>query len=611
MSNALAVRCRNPGEFIASVVERHRGFPLPRSEDEKTYLVFIGEGEEGVLELIPGPDREFVESSVWRGDPGEAGEYEGDEGEGYPEVDREEDDETPLHQARIRRAPRRIQIRYIPHDEIADSLYREEGRNFDYNFEENESEANEGSALVQRGRLGFGESARAADEKGLNEVMGEELVEQLSRIPSKLSGRSDVTSDGEDERNFPVNGIDETRPDKLNQQFSQSRPLQEESDDRSDEILGEVEERYHSAVSNSRWDPDEAHHEQNIKPDKLIDGREGARFPMANKEFPQSPQLLAPALQEEPGLPVPNEITSKNLSPSSRPLEFEAIREFTEENDGNIKKKASNKATGDRGKESRRATPEERRSTELYGTEGREELRSAVNEVPPRRRSMLQVLEPGSPIHPQPDKISSLTTSSHSSVNLNKNRGGPIKPEEDDLAEADEDEALPYPATTLENLIATEHINIIYLEDLEALHGFLEAMLFSPAVSAPNPPLLAIWGLVGAHYQTEYFGGEGIGDTVARAVETAAKSGRLLVLGEGYIEVDYGDGENEVQEQCWMDVEVPILNTGSMVVGRTVGVGQILRRWCRFGEDLEDLEEGEGEGEGCDDAEAEGGRRRW
>lgn len=62
MANALAIRCRSPGEFIASVVERHRGFPLPESEDEKTYLVFIGLGdEEGILELIPGPDVEFVE----------------------------------------------------------------------------------------------------------------------------------------------------------------------------------------------------------------------------------------------------------------------------------------------------------------------------------------------------------------------------------------------------------------------------------------------------------------------------------------------------------------------------------------------------------------------
>lgn len=596
MSNALAVRCRNPGEFIASVVERHRRFPLPRSEDEKTYLIFIGESEEGILDLIPGPGGEFVDSSARRSDPGE---YGGEERERYPGVNKEEagEDVTSPRRVRARRVPRRIQIRYVPRDKGADNVYGKEGRYHNHNSEEDESEASEDNGPIegvspiifqmQQGRMGGG---RTANEGELNEITVKKLVEQPSRIPMKLPG-GDKMGDDRDERSFPINktGLDKLNTSQgLNQQFSQSRSLQKESEDRSDKILGEVEERHYSVVS-----------------DPQCHSREGGKFPTTNEEFPQSPQIPMHVLQGT-GPRVPNETPPTNLSTSPWPLESGAVGEPNEVTEDG----------GDGEEAPREATPERReKSTDLRGVEEHEEKCPAVNKIPPqapppRRQSILQVREPGSPTRPWSSEISPLTTPSNSSPNLNANEEDSIKPEEKHPTEADEDETLSYPATTLENLIATEHIDIIYLEDLKTLHGFLEATMFSPVVSALNPPLLAIWGLVGAHYQTEYFWGGGIGETVAQAVETAAKSGRLLVLGEGYIEVDYGNGENEVQEQCWMDVEIPIFDTGSMIVGRTVRVGQILRRWCRLEEDLEDSEDAEEGGEGehrGDNIGAEGG----
>lgn len=628
MSNALVVRCRNPSEFIASVVERHRGFPLPRSEDEKTYLVFVGlEDEEEILELIPSPGGESVESPGRQGDLEEAGKDEGgEEYLGVHEEEEEKDDEgevngTPPHQARAKWVPRRIQVRYVPQDESMDDVYDEERRYHDNDSEEDESEAHEnkrsfeGPPLRAVGGFGFGSAHAAGEEEEgreekANKITGEDLIERLSRLPLELSGGeggSEGIEADEGERDPPVDEKDEAEPDKLiagqefAEQFSQPRSHRGGGSGRSDKILGGAEERYHKVVHGSQRGPDEASQEQKIASDGLIDGGEGTRVPTANEVFSRSPQLHVPVLQEEPVSPVPDDILSTNSSPSSPLLGSGAVGvpgKTTKEEDsngGNGEPKEPNETTSD-GEKTRYEVTLERREefTGPHGAGVLKEIYHAVKKVSPQplplcRQSVLQVREPESPIRPRPDEISPLTTPSNSPPNLNANEDH-VKW---DLAEASEDETLPYPATTLENLIATEHVDIIYLEDLETLHGFLEAMLLSPEVSAPNPPLLALWGLVSAHYQTNYFGGEGIGETVAQAVEAAAKSGRLLVLGEGYIEVDYGDGKGEVQEQCWVDVEVPILNMGSMIVGRTVEVRRILKRWCRFGEDLEDSEDGE------------------
>lgn len=485
----------------------------------------------------------------------------------------------------------------MPQDEDADDTY-DNGEKYcnDNSDEEAETNADEwpvenSPPLLQmqrgsnegvrtRGNLGFKHltrGCRAADdgEEKLGEITGEGFVKQLSQLPpNPLHGSDNMGYEDGGALSGNTKDID--------------KPIA------SQEILGV--EKYHDVINDPRCDSNQTIEEQKIELDEIND-RESARFPAASEEFPQLPVFIS---QEKAGSPAPDETSCTNSSPSSPRLQFEVVGEPGEtdkEDGGSDEEKESNGFTSD-GKKPPCEPILERRKFEFHGVEEQQQRCHAVDKAFPQapslcRQSKLRVLEPGSPISPRPDEISPLTTPSGSSLNLNPNEGSFVQWEEGDLAEGDEDETPPYPAKTIQNLIATEHVKIVYLEDLEALHGFLEAMMFSRTVSTRNSPLLAIWGLVGAHYQTNYFGGEGIGETVARAVETAAKSGRLLVLGEGYILVDYGNGEDEMQEQCWVDLEVPILNMGSMVVGRTVEVRQILRRWCRFGEDLEGEEDEE------------------
>lgn len=509
----------------------------------------------------------------------------------------EKAEETPPLQIRTGKFPDGIQIRYVPQDEDADDTYDNEEKYCNDNSND-EAEANADEWPVEssppllqmqhgsnegvrtRGKLGFknltrGDHAADAGEEKLGEITGEGFVKQLSQLPPNPLQGSDNMGD-EDGGALSGNTKDKTGPIA------------------SREILGF--EKYHDVINDSRCDSNQ---EQKIEPDEIND-REIARFPSASEEFPQLPVLI---FQEKAGSPAPDETSCTNPSPSSPRLQFEVVGEPGEadkEDGSSDEEKESNEFTNN-GKKVPCEPILEGRNFEFHGFEEQQRCH-AVDKASPQalslcRQPKLQVLEPGSPISPRPDEISPLTTPSNSSLNLNPNEGSFVQWEEGDLAEGDEDETPPYPAKTIQNLIATEHVKIVYLEDLEALHGFLEAMMFSRTVSTRNSPLLAIWGLVGAHYQTNYFGGEGIGETVARAVETAAKSGRLLVLGEGYILVDYGNGEDEMQEQCWVDLEVPILNMGNMAVGRTVEVRQILRRWCRFGEDLEGEEDKEDEEE--------------
>lgn len=552
---------------------------MPKSEDEKTYLVFIGlGGEEGILELIPGPEvdisRDLEISGLHAG---------GEETARYLVGEEEEKAEDTLpHRIRTGEFPDRIQIRYVPQDEDVDDVYDNEGKYDNRNLDEEvESEANADKWLVESSpplfqmqhgtnvgvrtwrKLGFktptqGYHVAHDGEEELGEITGNEFAEQLSQLPPNLSQESDNMG-SEDGEAISSNIKDKTGLDKLIA---------------SQDLPDGVEEKYH-IINDSRCDSDHVIQEQK-KPNEIINDKRSARFP-ASERVLRSIQLPVPILQEKAEPPVPDETSCTNSSPTSPRLQFEAVGEpgnADKEDGGSDERKESDESTSDEKKVLRKAILE-RRKFEFHSVEEQQQM----------CQSKLQVLEPRSPISPRPDEISPLTTPSNSSPNINPNEG--------DLAEGDEDETPPYPAKTIQNLIATEHVKIVYLEDLEALHGFLEAMMFSRTVSTRNPPLLAIWGLVGAHYQTNYFGGEGIGETVARAVETAAKSGRLLVLGEGYILVDYGNGEDEIQEQCWVDLEVPILNMGSMAVGRTVEVRQILRRWCRFGEDLEDSEDEE------------------
>lgn len=673
MLNALALRCRDPGEFIASVVEHHRGFPLPRNEEEKTYLVFIGaEGEEDILQQIPGPDGEFAETQGWRDGDDE------NEAEGYEEWEEEhwgvggqngeeEDGFQPPAVRRARGIPRRIQIRWVEAedpDEDIDNTYDVKGGYREYgNSDDNESSSDASgyevfarqsfpSPMTQQGKIARIRTAResgfrkdtvhgysADDEEedgevGPSKAIEEELVRRFSRLPSNLEEGDEGMSDGVGEGNYVVNGENEIGPGKLSssqelvEQFSQLHPLWGESDEMSDDSNNDnAEKRHDQVIVGSQEDFDRASQGQDEFSGPTGRTRE-PRHPTANKESLQTLHLPETTLRSGSKSPFPklhDEASSISSPLSSPPPESEETgsggsmeegeevsSELESEEEHGIDSTNSEKEFDDEIREEREGSVELRG----VGDEGYHAVNKISPQVPLRRQFVLRVQEPRSPIRPHPDEISPLTTPPHSPrVNTAEDKSATA--EDEYPTEVDEHETPIYPTPTIENLVATENVDIIYLPDLDTLHGFLEFVRSSPALSVPNPPLLAIWGLVGAHYETEYYGGRGIGLTVARAVEAAAKSGRLLVLGEGYTAVDYGDGEEDVQE-CWADIEVPISNMGSMIVGRTVEVREVLRRWCRFSEDFdyeneegeEEEEEGGWEGEGEEGEGEEGSEER-
>lgn len=547
MSTALAIQCRGPGEFIASVVERHRGLPLPKSDDEKTYLVFIGmEGEDELLQQIPGECVEFVAISG-RNLEG-CGRHGGKESVRYPVHEQEghQDVEIPLRPHEIRRFPCRMN-NHVPLDEGMDEACGRRGGFYDYSLEGEAGseiyEAVQGLSpnpqvqQVRNGGIGSvgkrrinntREHTTPEEAQEVGEVTDKELVEWNSPLPLNL-----------------LKGLD---------------------------LIGDDEQTINKNHESEKFTV-----------------RERAIFRAASEEFRQPTEVPMIALQVKTGSSILVEVL-----PSNRCLSFESETAGNSggparKKDGsNVEKKESNKSTSDSG----------RQGTILGGREvsgefeDKEQKSQTTNKISSKaltlgHHSTLPVREPGSTSHPQHDEISILTKHFYSSSNHNTGVEIPIGLE-------GEAENPPYPAKIIQNLISIEHVDIVYLEDLETLHGLLEAMMLSPVSPMPNPPLLAIWGLVGAHHQTKYFGGGGIGETVARAVETAAKSGRFLVLGEGYIEGDYEGGEDE---KSWVDIEVPVFNTGNDITESTVIVRDILRRWCRFGEDLDDFQKEEGKDE--------------
>jgi len=105
--------------------------------------------------------------------------------------------------------------------------------------------------------------------------------------------------------------------------------------------------------------------------------------------------------------------------------------------------------------------------------------------------------------------------------------------------------------------------------------------------------LLAIWGLANLHHSTAEHSAQGLSRTLASAVETASRRGDRLVLSEP-LAMQGGAGlENaELTEGTTTDPwkeQVPLLS-GSVRfggedrawAGKTIEVGRVIARWCRF-----------------------------
>lgn len=572
---ALAIRCRNPGEFITSVIEHHRGNRLPRNDREKTYLVFIGaDNEDGVFEmidnkeylLVPKPNEdEFTE--IVRGETDEEnGHEEGEEGQGVgygersSEVGGEQGTQTPIVEM-VGRFSRRLHP-----DNFTDDIYNISTMG----LEDYEGEFNREEGGVKEYENKYGDQGRReVNEPSRYKATEKYLIQQLDLLQPRDSKRQYEEPNGRikgslDEANYVEEGLEE--------------------------VNGSVKQRYLVSNKDKEWRPGEADSEEEER------GSKDSEMNKKKTKYSHQYTLIKGKEARLPVIPIPD--VSPISSLLSSPPE--------EEERGLDAEKKNNRGQGGREKIAN-DVEEEREEWEGGRNRDAKDYYAASKktpQTPTRRRLLLPIREPESPVPLQPDNIPPLITPQNPYMSSRSDGGRPqevfwrwsnnpgdelYRVEEGFQEEAGSEEEYPlYPEPVLEILVAAESVEILYISDLKGLQAFLTVLQYSPATTASDTPLLAIWGLIGAHHLTDEFGGEGIGNTLSLAIDAATRSGRFLVVGEGCIPLNERKWDDSgAQEMSWMDAEVPILNKGSMITGRTIVVKDVLGRWCRFGEDLE------------------------
>ena len=146
------------------------------------------------------------------------------------------------------------------------------------------------------------------------------------------------------------------------------------------------------------------------------------------------------------------------------------------------------------------------------------------------------------------------------------------------------------------HLIATSRtIHLAFTPTLPHLRAYLA--MYSPEnstarvflTSRPQKPLLAIWGLANLHRSTAEHSAQGYSRTLASAVEAARAGRQRMVLAESSRVFVQGEaGEGDAWDETWRE-QVPLLS-GSVKfgreergwTGRTVEIGAVVGRWCRF-----------------------------
>ena len=154
---------------------------------------------------------------------------------------------------------------------------------------------------------------------------------------------------------------------------------------------------------------------------------------------------------------------------------------------------------------------------------------------------------------------------------------------------------------TIHLISRSRSIHLVFVPTLPHLRAYLSTYTLPPnckssltsTKSGFRVPILAIWGLVYAHRSTAEHSAQGLSRTLAAAAELASLAEQRLVLAEAKtldIGEQYGDTEafDITVVDPWKE-QVPVLS-GSMRfggedrvwAGKTIEVGRILARWCRF-----------------------------
>jgi len=177
-------------------------------------------------------------------------------------------------------------------------------------------------------------------------------------------------------------------------------------------------------------------------------------------------------------------------------------------------------------------------------------------------------------------------------------------PSQEPSASQTSDEHTPHPLLipTIHLIAKSQSINVIFAPTLPHLRAFLATsqLTFKSGQSASTMvlpasqfALLAIWGLANLHRSTAEYSAQGLSRTLASAVEAALQEEQKLVLAEPLIMHGRAVLHNvEVTEglvrEAWKE-QVPLL-IGSVRfggeervwAGRTIEVGRVVAKWCRF-----------------------------
>ncbi|KAJ8130228.1 hypothetical protein O1611_g3400 [Lasiodiplodia mahajangana] len=151
-------------------------------------------------------------------------------------------------------------------------------------------------------------------------------------------------------------------------------------------------------------------------------------------------------------------------------------------------------------------------------------------------------------------------------------------------------------SSPLYQVATSRHIRVIYVPTVTHLRAYLS--VFSPAESrVPVPPNytltgdnktphIILYGFLGLHRDTSEWSAQGLSNTISTLVEVVHRLSWGGILIEPRIDSCDPALEELLQET------VPILNGGARNLGsgfengawtgRTVEVGRILGRWCRF-----------------------------
>lgn len=152
----------------------------------------------------------------------------------------------------------------------------------------------------------------------------------------------------------------------------------------------------------------------------------------------------------------------------------------------------------------------------------------------------------------------------------------------------------PFLISTIHLLASSRTIQLVFVPTLPHLRAYLA--VFKPLVDSDrNPlpykkpglcvPMLAIFGFATIHEPTSEYSAQGLSRTLAIAVEVAKFAGMKLVLAEPCKR----QMDNNANIQDFWKLQVPLLS-GSIRLGsnerswagRTVDIGRVVGRWCRF-----------------------------